>query len=116
MADAYAWVVGYRDGSVIAQIGPDGDTGSWRKVDVRNVATIVLEPQAAGLPAHGVKVPEGAEAFLTWRRGHSLDMRTGVATPNPAVLIAGWRTGGAGAFLFIDEHGNVLCAGDPEAI
>jgi hypothetical protein len=116
MSDAYAWTVHYRDGSIIAQVNDGQDTGSWRKVDVRNVAIIRLEPLRPDLPLHGVLVPEGATAFLTFRRGHSLDLNTGEQITNPAMVIAGWDRDGEGSYLFVDEYGNAALSPDRDAL
>ena len=117
MSDAYAWVVHYRDGSAIAQIDADGvDSGSWRKVDVRNVAVIRLEPRRDGLPLHGVLVPEGAIACLTFRRGLELDLNTGEQVAHPAMIVAGWERGTEGAYLYVDHEGNGLICADRNAL
>ena len=116
MSDAYSWVVRYRDGSVIAQITNGVDDGSWRKVDVRNVAAIALEPRIDGLPVHGVLVPEGATAFLTFRRGITLNPNTGEQTTHPALIVAGWERERAGAYLYVDHEGNGLICHDRDAL
>lgn len=116
MSDAYAWTVHYRDGSAIAQITDGEDTGSWRKVDVRNVAIIRLEPLRPDLPLHGVLVPDGATAVLTFRRGHTLDLNTGEQITNPVMVIAGWEWGNAGAYLWIDSLGNTALSYDRNAL
>jgi hypothetical protein len=114
--DAYAWVVHYRDGSTIAQITNGVDDGSWRKVDVRNVAVIRLEPRRDGLPMHGVLVPEGAIAFLTFRRHQGIDPGTGERFSNPAMIVAGWERGSDGAYLYVDHEGNGLISSDRDAL
>lgn len=116
MSDAYAWTVHYRDGSIIAQVTDGEDTGSWRKVDVRNVAFIRLDPLVQGLPVHGVLVPEGATAFLTFRRGHTLDPNTGEQFMHPAMVIAGWERDGTEAYLFVGSLGNAALAHDRNAL
>jgi hypothetical protein len=117
VSDAYAWTVHYRDGSAIGQINADGqDTGSWRKVDVRNVAIIRLEPQRPDLPLHGVIVPEGATAVLSFQRGHTLDLNTGEQYPNPVMVIAGWERDNTGAYLWIDSEGNTALSYDRDAL
>jgi hypothetical protein len=117
MTDAYSWVVHYRDGSAIAQIDADGvDSGSWRKVDVRNVAVIRLEPRRDDLPMHGVIVPEGAMAFLTFRRTQELDPNTGEQFAHPSLVIAGWERDRDGAYLFVDHLGNAALANDRDAL
>ena len=117
MTDAYAWVVHYRDGSAIGQINADGvDDGSWRKVDVRNVAVIRLEPRRDGLPVHGVLVPEGATAFLTFRRGIALNMETGEQTVQPALIVAGWERDRDGAYLYVDHEGNGLISSNRDTL
>ena len=117
MTDAYAWVVHYRDGSAIGQINADGvDDGSWLKVDVRNVAVIRLEPRIDGLPVHGVLVPEGATAFLTFRRSITLNPNTGEQTTHPALIVAGWERERAGAYLYVDHEGNGLICHDRDAL
>src|SRR6478609_6181788 len=116
MSDAYAWVVQYRDGSTIAQITDGDDTGSWRKVDVHNVAVIRLEPLRDGLPLHGVLVPEGAIAFLTFRRTQELNPNTGDQFTHPAMIIAGWERGNEGAYLCVDSFGNAALSPDRDAL
>lgn len=117
MTDAYSWVVHYRDGSAIAQLDADGvDSGSWRKVDVHNVAVIRLEPRRDGLPLHGVLVPEGAIAFLTFRRGLELDLNTGEQIAHPAMIVAGWERDRDGAYLYVDHEGNGLITSDRDAL
>jgi len=117
MSDAYSWVVHYRDGSTIGQINAEGvDDGSWRKVDVRNVAVIRLEPNRDGLPLHGVIVPEGATAFLTFRRPISLNPNTGEATRLPALMVVGWERERDGAYLYVDHEGNALITSEREGL
>lgn len=117
MSDAYTWAVHYRDGSIIGQIDADGeDVGSWRKVDVRNVAVIQIIPVDTNLPVHGVLVPEGATAFFTFRRVIEQDMNTGEQFHLPALAIAGWEKDGNEAYIFVDHLGNVALAGDRNAI
>lgn len=115
-ADAYAWAVHYLDGSTIAQITNGVDEGSWRKVDVRNVAFIRLDPQRDDLPYHGIFVPEGAIAYLTFERGHALDMNTGIQTPHPVMIIAGWSRGDESSYLFVDSDGNAMVSTDRYAL
>lgn len=115
--DSYTWVVHYRDGSTIGQINNEHvDDGSWRKVDVRNVAFIRLDPSFDHLPYHGIFVPDGAIAYLTFERGHALDMNTGIQTPNPVMIIAGWTRGNESSYLFVDPDGNGMVSTDRYAL
>ena len=117
MSDTYVWSVKYRDGSEIGQINNEGeDVGSWRKVDVRNVALIRLVPIVDGLPMHGIAVPEGATAFLTFRRTQELIPATGEQITHPALLIAGWEDGKSEAYLYVDIYGNALMTHDRDNI
>jgi hypothetical protein len=116
MNDAYSWVVHYRDGSTIAQIVNGEDVGSWRKVDVRNVACIRLEPLFDNLPLHGVLVPEGAMAFLTFRRPLEIDLNTGEQFRHPSLVVAGWEKDGIGAYLYVDHEGNGLITNDRDSL
>ena len=117
MEDSYSWAVHYRDGSAIGQINADGvDDGSWRKVDVRSVAVIRLEPRREGLPVHGVLVPDGAIAFLTFRRPIELNPNTGEQITHPAMIVAGWERDRDGAYLYVDHEGNGLITQDRDAL
>lgn len=117
IVDAYAWVVHYRDGSTIGQINEHGiDDGSWRKVDVRNVAFIRLDPQRDELPYHGIFVPDGATAYLTFERTIYNDMNTGVQGRSPVMIIAGWSRGAESSYLFVDQDGNAMVSTDRYAL
>jgi hypothetical protein len=117
MSDAYAWTAHYRDGAVISQIDADGhDTGSWGSVDPKAVRLIALTPLLDGLPLHGVVIPDGASAYLSWRRTQELDPNTGRQFAHPEMLVVGWTLKKAASYLFIDHDGNTLCAPSLDAI
>ena len=117
MSDSYTWVVYYRDGSTVGQINAEGvDDGSWGSVDARNVAVVRLEPTNDQLPVHGMMVPEGAKAFLTFRRSQELNPNTGEVIIHPALTIIGWTRGDARAFLFVDHLGNTILSDDVDAL
>lgn len=117
MSDTYVWLVKYRDGSEIGQIDGNGeDTGSWRKVDVNNVSKIVLVPKVEGLPIHGVSVPPGAKAFLTFRRTQEFNPNTGEQITHPALVIAGWSNYADEAYLYVDIYGNAIMTTDRDRL
>lgn len=115
--DAYAWTITYDDGTTHSQIAPDGsDIGCWANVDAARVRMITLAPCRADLPLHGVIVPDQATAYLTWRRGHALDMQTGRVSPLVPLLIVGWDGPTASSYLFIDPEGNTVCGSTRDAL
>ncbi len=117
MSDNYVWLVKYRDGSEIGQIDNNGeDTGSWRKVDVRNVAKIVIVPKVPDLPIHGIAVPPEATAFLTFRRTQELVPATGEQITHPALVVAGWEKDGAESYLYVDIYGNAIMTNDRDRL
>jgi len=104
-ADAWSWVVAYRDGNFVAE----ATVGTWAAIDVAGVAFLDLCPSVAGLSALRVEVPEGAEAVFT-RRRHVVAL--GPARRPWTLTIVGWRRGDRGAYLFVADDGHTLLTDD----
>lgn len=104
--DAYHWTVLYKDGTVHQQIVDGVDTGDWSTVEVNHVDRVIAFPHDDELPIHGVRIPDGKRAFLTFRRNIQLDPNTGIQSPTPTVLIIGWEDDQCGSYLVIDFFGN----------
>jgi hypothetical protein len=117
--DHWAWVVIYRDQSMVYECqGSTAPHAAWKDVNPRLVSAITLLPRLrlAGRHEVIVHIPQGSTPVMFRRRQIELNMTGGEQSNTQTIHCLGYEAADHGSYLFVFEDGSTLLTNNRNAV